>query len=278
LPPLEPPFPEPTPPSPTPSCEKVVFRDGFWTGTINVDRVNYDQNDYTWTELPLEMPGKSTATVVADPAGSGQLVGRFVVPDDGESFRAEVHRRRFDWGHYRYAISHYIPSDFARFRYDTIISQWHGYPMQDANGKNVSLNPPIALSVYGADPRWVLNTNLLASTNPPKAATTHHPIDVPIAYDRWNDWVFDITWSRLLADGTVTPGLIVVTLNGQEVLRIAGDNNYHQQWPPYFQMGIYRPNWRAGPNRGPSGGPPVVVYHGNMSVSDLNGCTAASAP
>lgn len=276
----EPPAPAPTPPPPTPpsptpppECGRAIFRDGFWTGTINVDRNNPDLNDYTWTSIGLNMAGKSTATVLPDPAGSGQLVGRFMVPDDGESYRAEIQRKQFDWGHYRYAISHYIPSTWPAFRYGTIVSQWHGFAMPDADGKTVNLNPPIALAVYGLQPKWELHMYRLVSTNPPDTAVTRYPINVPIAYDRWNDWVFDIIWSRRLADGTVTPGLVVVTLNGIEVLRIAGDNNYHQQWSPYFQMGIYRSSWRASPTREQSGGPPVVVYHRNLVVTDLNACT-----
>ncbi|MEG0199050.1 MAG: PKD domain-containing protein, partial [Acinetobacter sp.] len=30
---------------------KVVFRDGFWTGTILVDKANVNANDYTWSAM-----------------------------------------------------------------------------------------------------------------------------------------------------------------------------------------------------------------------------------
>ena len=254
-----------------PSCGRAVFRDGFETGAITVDKARAD----AWTSMGLEMPGRSTATVVSDPMGSPQRVGRFMVPDDGESFRAEIQRRQFPWGRYRYAVSHHIPSTWPAFKYGTIITQWHGFGMPDADGKTVNLNPPIALAVYGLQPKWELHMYRLVEPGKPVTKLDRIPIDVPIAYDRWNDWVFDITWSRLLPDGTVSPGLVVVTLNGKEVARVKGDNNYHQQWSPYLQMGIYRSSWRAGPDRGASGGPPVVVHHKDLRVTDMTGCPAA---
>jgi len=84
--PPTPPAPAPPPPTPAPPtspppanpppapCGKVVFRDGFWTGTINVDRQRPDLNDYTWTGMNLDRPDKSTATVLPDPAGSAEGV------------------------------------------------------------------------------------------------------------------------------------------------------------------------------------------------------------
>lgn len=272
------PTPDPAP-AITPPCGRLVFRDGFESGAFTVDRANVDANDHTWSGFGLDKPEKTNATIVRDPAGSEQFVGRFMVPDDGESFRAEIARSQFPWGRYRYAISHYIPSTFPRFKWETIITQWRGFGMPDANGKIVNFNPAIALSVDGLQPKWQVHMGRLASTNPPRSEVTRHPIDVPITYDKWNDWVFDITWSRRQPDGTlVAPGLLVVTLNGQEVFRSTEDNNYHQDWSPYLQMGIYRASWKAGPSRGASGGSPVVMYHKDLQVKDMAGCSLLPGP
>ena len=79
---------------------KVVFLDGFWTGTILVDKANVNANDYTWSAMALNMENSSSAEIVKDPAGSGQNVAKFTVPDDGQSYRAEIQRKQFKWGHY----------------------------------------------------------------------------------------------------------------------------------------------------------------------------------
>ncbi|MNV93672.1 hypothetical protein D3C71_1883880 [compost metagenome] len=96
-------------------------------------------------------------------------------------------------------------------------------------------------------------------------------LDVPVTYDQWNNWNFDIQWSQLDANNQLIPGLIVVKHNDKEVARISGENNYHQAWPPYFQMGIYRSSWREGAilNR-PIGEQPIVVYHKDVVIKDLN--------
>ena len=249
---------------------KVVFLDGFWTGTILVDKANVNANDYTWSAMALNMENSSSAEIVKDPAGSGQNVAKFTVPDDGQSYRAEIQRKQFKWGHYNYSVSHYIPSTWPIFKYGTILAQWHGYSL---NNKN--LNPPIALVLSGEKPEWQLHVyHLKPLSSPlavPEAILNRYVLDVPVTYDQWNNWNFDIQWSQLDANNQLIPGLIVVKHNDKEVARISGENNYHQAWPPYFQMGIYRSSWREGAivNR-PIGGQPIVAYHKDVVIKDLN--------
>lgn len=249
---------------------KVVFRDGFWTGTILVDKANVNANDYTWSAMALHMENSSSAEIVKDPAGSDQNVAKFTVPDDGQAYRAEIQRKQFKWGHYNYSVSHYIPSTWPIFKYGTILAQWHGYSL---NNKN--LNPPIALVLNGEKPEWQLHVyNLKPLSSPsavPETILNRYVLDVPVTYDQWNNWNFDIQWSQLDANNQLIPGLIVVKHNDKEVARISGENNYHQAWPPYFQMGIYRASWKEGAimNR-PIGEQPIVVYHKDVVIKDLN--------
>jgi hypothetical protein len=104
---------------------KVIFRDGFETGTIRVDKYSNDLS--TWNAMALHFENRSSATIVKDPAGTGQNVAKFVVPDDGQCYRAEIQRKQFGWGHYNYSFSHYIPSTWPAFQYGTILAQWHGF-------------------------------------------------------------------------------------------------------------------------------------------------------
>ena len=248
---------------------KVVFRDGFWTGSILVDKANINANDYTWSSIGLQMENSSSAEIVKDPAGTGQNVAKFTVPDDGQSYRAEIQRKQFEWGHYNYSVSHYIPSTWPRFDYGTILTQWHGYSL---NNKN--LNPPIALVLFGKKPEWQLHVYQLKPLSSPLAVPEtvlkRYVLDVPVNYDQWHNWNFDIQWSQLDAHQQVIPGLIVVKHNDKEVARISGENNYHQAWPPYFQMGIYRSSWREGELNRPIEGQAIVVYHKDVVIKDLN--------
>lgn len=248
---------------------KVVFRDGFWTGTILVDKANVNANDYTWSSIRLQMANSSSAEIVKDPAGSGQNVAKFTVPDDGQSYRAEIQRKQFDWGHYNYSVSHYIPSAWPLFDYGTILSQWHGYSL---NSKN--LNPPIALVLNGKKPEWQLHVYQLKPLSSPSAVPEtilkRYVLDAPVTFDQWNNWNFDIKWSQLDSNNQLIPGLIVVKHNDKEVARISGENNYHQAWPPYFQMGIYRASWKEGVLNRPIGGQPIVVFHKDVVIKDLN--------
>ncbi|WP_169787612.1 heparin lyase I family protein [Luteipulveratus mongoliensis] len=233
------------------ACGSVVFTDGFKAGT-------FDQ----WSERTID--GNGSMTIVPSPTDSAAKVARFSIPNDGVSFRSEVARKQFTYGRYRYTVSHFIPEDWVPYKYETIVSQWHGY-----NIDGVNFNPPIALSVHGApEPKWMVRIFRMTydSDGTPVPVETRYLPPAPIRYGAWNDWVFDITWSTSSSDG-----LVVATHNGSEVLRAKGENNYHQQDSPYFQMGVYRSTWRPG-NTEPTGGPDVVVYHRGVSITDLREC------
>lgn len=258
---------QPSQPTDLAEAGKVVFRDGFWTGMINIDKSI--PNDYSWSSIGLQMENSSSAVIVKDPAGTGENVAKFTVPDDGKSYRAEVQRKQFNWGHYNYSVSHYIPSSWPLFDYGTILAQWHGYSL---NNKN--LNPPIALVLFGRKPEWQIHVYQLKPLSSPLAvpetALKRYVLDVPVTFNQWNNWNFDIKWSQLDVNNQLIPGQIVVKHNGIEVANIIGGNNYHQKWPPYFQMGIYRSSWREGALNRPINGKPIEVYHKGVVIKDMN--------
>ena len=105
----------------------------------------------------------------------------------------------------------------------------------------------------------------------PETLLKRYVLDVPVVYNQWNDWNFDIQWSELDANDQLIPGKVVVKHNGKEVANITGVNNYHQKWSPYFQMGIYRSSWREGALKNRViVGQPVEAYHKNVLIKDLN--------
>lgn len=215
------------------------------------------------------MENSSTAVIVKDPTGTGENVAKFTVPDDGKSYRAEIQRKQFGWGQYNYSVSHYIPSSWPLFDYGTILAQWHGYSLNDKN-----LNPPIALVLSGKKPEWQLHIYQLKPLSSPSAVPEtvlkRYVLDVPVTFNQWHNWNFDIKWSQLDENNQLIPGQIIVKHNNVEVANIISGNNYHQKWPPYFQMGIYRASWKEGALNRPIVGNPIEVYHKGVVIKDMN--------
>jgi len=211
-----------------------------------------------WGESPLF--GQGRIAMVADPLDANATVARFTVPNSGSDFRSELAVQKFGlFGKHRTTVSIFVPVDWIAYDKGTIVTQWHGYPV---NGD--AINPPLALSIAGSPtPRWVFTMNRLVSG---AVQRTRYDISTGLILGQWNTFTFDIDWST----PTVT-GLVVVTLNGTEVLRVVGDNNYHQTWEPYFKVGIYRSTWKPA-HTYPTGGPDVVVLHKDIEIRDITGC------
>ncbi|GAB2592333.1 heparin lyase I family protein [Kribbella endophytica] len=220
----------------------VIFRDGFETGNFGA-----------WDAEAVE--GNGSQAVVPSPTDAADKVARFVLPNDGVSFRSELGKDQFAWGRYVYELSIFLPANWVIFDRGTILAQWHGYKFSDGT----STYPPLALNAYQSS--WQLD--LARLTGPTTATKQQFPLgSLTDSFGRWTKWVFDITWSTPDSDG-----LLVITRDGTEVLRENGANNYHQQWSPHFQTGLYRSEWRPGSGL-PTGGPDVVVYHRDIAVTD----------
>lgn len=247
------------------ACNTLLLTDGFDTpsaGNWTRLSVNGTGQDILSTDLWSDRTKFDPArhAIVPDPAGTGNGVMRFTVPADQSSYRAELTRRQFPYGRYRYTVSHFIPADYVPYRYETILAQWHGYTLP--NGE--STNPPLYLTLSGAPtPEWRFVRYELQPdlTNIP----TQSVLAVPVKYGEWTDWTIDITWST-----PTSPGRVVVLNDGVVVFEHDGVNNYHQDSAPYFKAGIYRASWRTG---GYPAQPDLVVYHKDITARDLTSCT-----
>lgn len=246
------------------SCNTLLHSDNFAqpasTGWVRsaFNATNHQLNGAAWSDATLF--GNGRIAMVPDPLDPNGTVARFTVPNSGSDFRSELAVQKFGlFGKHRATVSIFIPSDWEPYEQGTIVTQWHGYPV---NGD--AINPPLALSIKGAPtPRWVFTMNRLVSG---VVQRTRYDIATSVLLGQWNDFVFDIDWST-----PTTSGLVVVTLNGVEVLRVAGDNNYHQSWEPYFKAGIYRSTWKPA-HTYPTGGPDVVVLLKDIEIRDRTAC------
>ncbi|MFJ9693964.1 polysaccharide lyase [Kitasatospora sp. NPDC101183] len=219
----------------------VVFADDFESGTVSA-----------WTRQRVD--GNGSITVAPAPAGGSGLAARFAVPDDGASYRSEVAVNSLGWGSYRFALADYLPADWAQTSTETILAQWHGYPLADGN----DTKPPIALTVK--DGSWRLKVHWL--TDPTTVQEAVIPLG-DVQFGHWNQWAFDITWST-----DTSPGSIAVQRDGVQVGSYTGLNNYHQNQSPYFKTGIYRANWNPAKNIPyPVGGPDVVAWSDSVVVT-----------
>ncbi|MEV6978782.1 polysaccharide lyase [Kitasatospora sp. NPDC093806] len=227
--------------STTTAAATTVFADDFESGTVA-----------NWTRQRID--GNGSITVPGAPTGGSGLAARFSVPNDGQSYRSEVAVNALGWGSYRFALADYLPADWVQTSTETIVAQWHGYPLADGS----DTKPPIALTVK--DGNWRLKVHWL--TDPSTVQEAVIPLG-SVQFGHWNQWAFDITWST-----DATPGSVTVYRDGVPVGAHSGLNNYHQNQAPYFKTGIYRANWN--PAKGlpyPTGGPDVVLYSDSVVVT-----------
>ncbi|MFG2417164.1 heparin lyase I family protein [Streptomyces goshikiensis] len=107
----------------------VPFKDGFESGATSA--------------FPRKgIEGTGIVGVTAAPGGHGGKAVRFVMPDDGKSYRTEIATARVPYGSYRYTFANYLPSDWIRYDAQTIVSQWHGgagtYPPPSSSPSRVT--------------------------------------------------------------------------------------------------------------------------------------------
>ncbi len=233
------------PPPPSATTDSVLFSDDFSSGNAN-----------KWPRQNID--GNGSITFVNQPALNSPYAVKFTVPNDGVSYRAELATDSLPYGTYRYRFAVYIPTNWVQDTLGTIVAQWHGYKL--INGSDT--NPPVSLAVKGNN--WVLNINTLQ--NP--TTTTKQVFNLAqLQTGVWNQFDVRIAWSTATQTGTVA-----IYNNGQLLKNYSGVNNYSQNFPPYFKIGIYKPEWN--PKHGlnyPTGGAPVIVYHDAVILSKYSG-------
>lgn len=100
---------------PQASGGQVVLRDNY-EGTAP----NFNFEDHN-------IEGNGTITSVTSPVFEGKHAGKFMVPCDGSSFRAEVKTDSLGYGHFKFTFDTFLPADWAVTDLGTIISQWKTY-------------------------------------------------------------------------------------------------------------------------------------------------------
>jgi len=208
-----------------------------------------------WVRRSID--GKGSITLVDQPTLDGGDSYRFMVPDDGVSYRAELATAPPAWGSYRYQFSIFLPQDWRPDRQATIVAQWHGYKLAD--GKDT--NPPVSLAVQGD--HWRLMVNRLASPTQVEKKEFLLPL---IQTGVWHQFDVRISWSR-----NGQRGVVSLSHNGETWITYNGVNNYDQKRPPYFKVGIYHPQWnpRKGVPHVP-GGAPIVIYIAGATIGPLS--------
>ncbi|MFD3571232.1 heparin lyase I family protein [Streptomyces sp. NPDC058667] len=169
-----------------------------------------------------------------------------------------------DAGSHRFSFANYLPGDWQKQDFDTIVAQWSS--TQDDTPR---IKPVMALAVHGGDRRlkvhWMSDGRVQERIIPLGAARPGH----------WNQWTFDITWSS-----PNTPGAIAVARDRVKVGSHQGANNYHRGQPPHFRIGAYRPGWR--PEKGPrlrAGASEAVLFIDDIAItSTVTGSAPAPPP
>lgn len=207
-----------------------------------------------WVRRSID--GNGSITLVDQPSPDGGPAYRFLVPDDGVSYRAELATAPTAWGGYRYQFSVFLPPDWRPNQQATIVAQWHGYTLVD--GQNT--NPPISLAVQGDHWRLMVN-RLTSATQVGKKQFLLPPIQTGV----WHHFDVRINWSRNGQGGAIN-----LSHNGQTWVTYNGANNYDQKNPPYFKVGIYHPQWNPR-KKVPhvSGGAPIIIYIAGVAISPL---------
>ncbi|MFD3337489.1 heparin lyase I family protein [Streptomyces sp. NPDC058700] len=70
------------------------------------------------------------------------------MPNDGRSFKSEPVIRGLDAGSHRFSFANYLPGDWQKQDFDTIVAQWSS--TQDDTPR---IKPVMALAVHGGDRR-----------------------------------------------------------------------------------------------------------------------------
>ncbi|WP_078958453.1 polysaccharide lyase [Streptomyces sp. WM6373] len=223
----------------------VPFKDGFESGTTAAfQRKGID--------------GTGTVSVTRAPGGRSGKAVKFVMPNDGKSYRTEIATLRVPYGSYRYTFANYLPADWTPYGAQTIVSQWHG---------GTGTSPAVVLGVK--NDRWMMIVHWkTASEQVDESKQPAHEVKYdlgPVQLGRWNQWSFDITWST-----ATTAGSITARLDGTQVGSHHGPNSYHQDTAPYHKIGLYRPNWQAWKGHKPDSTPDVVNYYDDITITPLS--------
>lgn len=222
---------------------------------------DFETGDFSgWRQ---ELCCQHSAQVVSSPTRSGEYAARFTLYKEdalaANSRRAElkldpVPANSEQW----YALSIFVPQEYASDPSYDIITQWAGRP--DFNLGEDWRQPIIALSIrdnrFRLSNRWDSKT---ITTNETRSGEVGWDLGA-VVKEQWVDWVFHVKWSY------GSDGLLEVWKNGKLVVKKVGPNTYNDLTGPYIKVGIYKPQWKVKPEL--SRTTKRVIYLDEVRVGD----------
>lgn len=208
-------------------ANSTVFNSGFESG---------------FTGWKKELCCKHSAQIVSSPKREGNHAIKLTLYKSDPSRWAELKLNpvpaNSEW---TYRFSTFVPTNYATDTSYEIIAQWHEIPDFDLG--ETWRRPPLNLSIkngrFGVSNRW----------DPKPVNVTFKEAGVQgwklgkVSKGEWTDWVFHVKWSYK------SDGLLEVWKNGKLVVRKTGPNTYNDKRGPYFKIGIYKPDWKADPQK-----------------------------
>ncbi|MEM9537438.1 MAG: DUF4347 domain-containing protein [Cyanobacteria bacterium P01_E01_bin.45] len=210
-----------------------------------------DGNESGLGDYRIHSKTKHGVNTVSNPSGSGKVL-RFDLrkgdPLVSNSSRAEVIPKidettpKFGQN-YTYSLRTYIPNDWQSDSSMEIITQWHAKP--DTHLGETWRNPPAALRIQGNSFNLKQAWDADAVTNT-KDKTSHGSRTTNLGSlnrGEWTDWSFEIKWSYK------SDGIFRVYKDGELVFDKKGPNTFNDKLAPFSKMGIYKPDWKARPEK-----------------------------
>jgi hypothetical protein len=154
-----------------------------------------------------------------------------------------------------YAVSIFLPSDWARDRSPEIVAQWHQYYTIDGE-------PPLAIATR--DGQWEIQT-----------AREEHSSTARVGAYRTGGWTDWLVHARFTADGT---GLLQIWRDGRPVPGFAdvrGPNTYRSPLGVYLKVGLYKWDWSQ---HHPTDTTRRVMYLDELRIADTRAGVAVPGP
>ena len=224
------------------ATKSTVFTSGFESG---------------FTGWKKELCCKDSATIVSSPKRAGEHAVKFTLRKDDPKRRSELRQGSVPANsEHWYGFSNLVPANYAKDRSYEIVAQWHEMPDRDLG--EPWRRPPLTLSIrndrFGVSNRWDPKP---LSVKFKEAGSQSWDLGTVPKGD-WTDWVFHVKWSHK------SDGLVEVWKNGQLVVRKTGPNTYNDKKGPYFKIGIYKPDWKADPEKSTT--TQRVIYYDQIQV------------
>jgi len=262
------------PEAPPQFCVENICTGSISPGSYTVrDDFEAASLDKTWT-TQLDGGANTGISLSTDVALSGkQSIKSVITRDSADDFRAEVRHAAGKpsgvsvWNQdIWYAISIYLPNDFATSSGRDILVQWHSFDWLEPVDESKT-SPVFGIQVRDGDWEIIRRPNA-AQPSTPATQESYTTTIGPYKKGQWNNWVCRIRWHWI-------NGQSQCWLNGQEVYNVNGGNSANDTNAPYWKFGNYRVANKT--DAGEAGVSPRIVYFDNARAQFSGGSFEAMA-